>query len=198
MSTLLQITSAITGDNSQSTTLSNEFIARWKAKNPDGNVVLRDLAADNLPHLDGMRMGALFTPADQRTPEQQAVVDYSDGLIEELRSADVIVMGVPLYNFGMPSTLKAYFDHIARAGVTFRYTSEGPEGLLPDVPVYVFAARGGHYAGGPADWQLTTLLNFVGFKQVEYIFAEGLALGEESKAQGIASAQKRIAELTAA
>lgn len=198
MSTLLQITSAITGDNSQSTALSNEFVARWQAQNPNGKVVVRDLAADAVPHLDGARMGALFTPADQRTPEQQAVVDYSDELISELRNADVIVFGVPLYNFGMPSTLKAYFDHIARAGVTFRYTSEGPEGLLPNVLVYIFATRGGYYAGGPADWQLTTLLNFVGFKQLEYVFAEGLALGDDSKAQGIAKAQKRIAELTAA
>jgi FMN-dependent NADH-azoreductase len=198
MSTLLQITSSITGDNSQSTALSNEFVARWKAQNPDGKVVLRDLAAEALPHLDGARLGALFTPADQRTPEQQAVVDYSDELIKELRNADVIVLGVPLYNFGMPSTLKAYFDHIARAGVTFRYTANGPEGLLPDVPVYVFATRGGHYAGGPADWQLTTFLNFVGFKQVETIYAEGLALGDDSKAKGINAAQERINQLTAA
>ena len=96
MSTLLQITSSITGDNSQSTALSNEFVARWKAQHPDGKVVLRDLAAEALPHLDGARLGALFTPADQRTPEQQAVVDYSDELINELRNADVIVLGVPL------------------------------------------------------------------------------------------------------
>jgi FMN-dependent NADH-azoreductase len=198
MSTLLQITSSITGENSQSTTLSNAFVARWKAQNPQGRVILRDLAAEAIPHLDGTRLGALFTPADQRTPEQQAVVDYSDTLIDELRNADAIVFGVPLYNFGIPSTLKAYFDHIARAGVTFRYTANGPEGLLPNVPVYVFAARGGHYAGGPADWQLETFLKFVGLNKIEYVYAEGLALGEESKAKAISSAQEKIAQLSVA
>ena len=198
MSTLLQITSSITGDNSHSTALSNEFVARWQAQHPDGVVKVRNLATDAIPHLDGTRMQALFTPAEQRTEEQQAVVDFSDNLIDELRHADTIVFGVPLYNFGMPSTLKAYFDHIARAGVTFRYTANGPEGLLPDVPVYVFAARGGHYLGGPADWQLNTMLSFIGFNNVETIYAEGLALGEESVKKAIHTAQEKISQLLVA
>lgn len=198
MNTLLQITSSITGDNSHSTRLSNEFVARWQAQNPNGKVIVRDLAAEGIPHLDGARLGALFTPAESRSAEQQAVVDYSDALIEELRNADAIVFGVPLYNFGMPSTLKAYFDHIARAGVTFRYTANGPEGLLPNVPVYVFAARGGHYAGGPADWQLNTFLNFVGFNNIETVYAEGLALGEESVSKALESAQEKIQQLAVA
>lgn len=198
MTTLVHITSSITGDNSHSTRLSNEFVSQWQAQNPEGKVVRRDLAAENIPHLDGARLGALFTPAEARTPEQQAVVDYSDQLIDELRNASVVVFGVPLYNFGIPSTLKAYFDHIARAGVTFRYTANGPEGLLPDVPVYVFAARGGHYAGGPADWQLNTFLNFVGFNNIETVYAEGLALGEESVNKAVSAAREKIATLTAA
>lgn len=198
MSTLLQITSSITGDNSHSTALSNEFVARWQAQHPGGVVKVRNLATDEIPHLDSARMQALFTPAEQRTAAQQAVVDFSDRLIEELRTADTIVFGVPLYNFGMPSTLKAYFDHIARAGVTFRYTANGPEGLLPDVPVYVFAARGGHYASGPADWQLNTLLSFVGFNNVETIYAEGLALGAESVQKAIHTAQEKISRLLVA
>lgn len=198
MSTLVQITSSITGDNSHSTKLSKAFVARWQAQHPQGRVIVHDLAAEAVPHLDGPRLQALFTPADKRSSEQQAVVDYSDQLINELREADAIVFGVPLYNFGIPSTLKAYLDHIARAGVTFRYTANGPEGLLPDVPVYVFAARGGHYAGGPADWQLNTFLNFVGLKNIETIYAEGLALGAESVSQSIAQAQQKIAQLAAA
>lgn len=198
MSTLLQITSSITGDNSHSTRLSNEFVARWRAQNTDGKVVVRNLATHPVPHLDSARMQALFTPAEQRTADQQAVVDYSDTLIDELRNADAIVFGVPLYNFGMPSTLKAYFDHIARAGITFRYTANGPEGLLPDVPVYVFAARGGHYAGGPADWQFNTFLSFVGLKTIETIYAEGLALGEESVNKALHNAQEKIAQLLVA
>src|SRR5690606_13554322 len=147
--TLLHITSSITGDNSHSTRLSNDFVAGWLAQHPDSEVVTRNLASTPMPHLDAERLQALFTPADQRTATQQAVVDFSDSLIDELRNAVAIVLGLPLYNFGIPSTVKAYFDHIARAGVTFRYTADGPEGLLPDVPVYVFATRGGHYAGGP-------------------------------------------------
>lgn len=198
MSTLLQITSSITGENSHSTRLSNEFVAQWKIKNPNGRVVTRDLSAQAIPHLDSARLQALFTPAEQRNSEQQAVIDFSDELIAELRAADVIVLGAPLYNFGIPSTLKAYFDHIARAGVTFRYTAEGPEGLLPDVPVYVFATRGGHYAGGPADWQLTTFLNFVGLKQIEYVYAEGLALGAESVTSSVTKAQEKISQLLVA
>lgn len=198
MSTLLQITSSITGDNSNSTSVSNAFIERWKSLNPDGRVVVRDLAAQPVPHLDGARMQALFTPQEQRTAEQQAVVDYSDTLIDELRNADVIVLGVPLYNFGMPSTLKAYFDHIGRAGVTFRYTSEGPEGLLPNVPLYVFAARGGIYAETPVDWQLSTFLGFIGYQQVEYIYVEGVNLGDEKKAQALTQAREKIEQLLTA
>lgn len=198
MKTLLQITSSITGDNSHSTKLSNAFIEHWQTRNPDGQVITRDLATDSVPHLDGARLQALFTPQDQRNAEQQAVVDYSDALINELRDADIIVFGVPLYNFGIPSTLKAYFDHVARAGVTFRYTATGPEGLLPNKPVYVFAARGGHYAGGPADWQLNTFLNFVGLTNIETIYAEGLALGEDSVNKALTDAQEKIAQLLAA
>lgn len=194
MKTILHITSSITGDNSHSTRLSRDFVNGWIANNPDTQVINRDLS-ENMPHLDAERLQALFTPAEQRSAEQQAVVDFSDSLIEELKQADAIVLGAPLYNFGVPSTLKAYFDHIARAGVTFRYTSEGPEGLLPDVPVYVFATRGGHYAGGPADWLITTFLNFVGFKNVQMIYAEGLALGEESTATAITKAQEKISQL---
>lgn len=194
MKTILHITSSITGDNSHSTRLSRDFVNGWIAHNPDTQVINRDLS-ENMPHLDAERLQALFTPAEQRSAAQQAVVDFSDSLIEELKQADAIVLGAPLYNFGVPSTLKAYFDHIARAGVTFHYTSEGPEGLLPDVPVYVFATRGGHYAGGPADWLITTFLNFVGFKNVQMIYAEGLALGEESTATAITKAQEKISQL---
>lgn len=196
MSTLLQITSSITGDNSHSNTLSNAFTERWKAENPQGEVIVRDLARHS-PHLDSTRLQALFTPEDKRTAEQQAVVDYSDTLIAELRNADTIVIGIPFYNFGIPSSLKAYFDHIARAGVTFQYTANGPEGLLPDVPVYLFSARGGHYAGGPADWQVNTFLQFIGFNNVKNIYAEGLALGEESVSKAVTTARREIDALFA-
>jgi len=180
MSTLLQINSSLFGDKGNSSLLSQEFVQNWKAQHPTGEIILRDFAKEDVPHLNAERVQALFTPADKRTAEQQAVVDYSDQLIAEIQSADAIVIGVPLYNFGVPSTLKAYFDHIARAGVTFKYTETGPVGLLTDKPVYVIATRGGVHKGQPSDSQtqfLTTLLNFLGLKNLHFIYAEGLNMG---------------------
>jgi FMN-dependent NADH-azoreductase len=185
MATLLQINSSLFGDNGNSSLLGQEFVQRWKAQNPTGEVVLRDFAKEDVPHLDATRVQALFTPAENRTPEQQAVVDYSDKIIAEINAADVIVIGVPLYNFGVPSTLKAYFDHIARAGVTFKYTETGPEGLLEDKPVYVIATRGGVHKGQPTDTQtqfLSNFLRFVGLKDVHFIYAEGLNMGQKELA----------------
>ena len=136
--------------------------------------------------------------SEDRTPEQRAVTEYSDALIDELRSADTIVLGVPMYNFGVPSTLRTYFDHIARAGVTFRYTSSGPEGLLAGRRAYVFVTRGGVY-GGSADSQapyLRQFLRFIGIEP-EFVFAEGLAFGEESRQKSLADAHEQIAGLIA-
>ncbi len=153
MQTLLQIRSSIFSDGGQSSRLAERFVAAWHAAKPGGKVIVRDLALEPVPHLDAARFGAFVAKRDERTPEQQAMVAYSDALIDELARADVVVLAVPMYNFGIPSTLKAYFDHIARAGETFRYTEEGPAGLLTGKKVYVFAARGGLYAGTPRDSQ---------------------------------------------
>ena len=128
--------------------------------------------------------------------EQQAVVAYSDALIDELRSADTIVLAVPMYNFGVPSTLRTYFDHVARAGVTFRYSSAGPEGLLAGRRAYVFVTRGGVY-GGEHDTQAPYLRQFLGFIGIEseFVFAQGLAYGDESRRQSLANAREQIAGL---
>lgn len=185
MATLLQINSSLFGNNGNSSLLSQEFVQHWKAQNPTGEVVLRDFAKEDIPHLDAARVQALFTPAENRTPEQQAVVDYSDKIIAEINAADVIVIGVPLYNFGIPSTLKAYFDHIARAGVTFKYTETGPVGLLENKPVYIIATRGGVHKGQPTDTQsqfLSNFLGFVGLKDVHFIYAEGLNMAQKELA----------------
>src|SRR3954453_4169347 len=139
MTTLLHISTSLFGSNGQSSLLAQRFVDGWKASHPAGKVIVRDLAKTPVPHLDAARFGAFLSAADTRTPEQTEVVAYSDGLIDEVRDADVIVLGLPMYNFGVPSTLKAYFDHIARAGVTFRYTATGPVGLLNNKTVYVFA-----------------------------------------------------------
>jgi FMN-dependent NADH-azoreductase len=127
-------------------------------------------------------------------------VAESDALIEELRRADVLVLGLPMYNFGVPSTLRAYFDHVARAGVTFRYTPEGPVGLLTGKKAYVVATRGGRYAGTTADLQsayVRQFLGFIGIREVEFIYAEGLALGAEQRERAIAAAEARIEALAA-
>lgn len=199
MAKLLQINSSLFGDSGNSTTLANDFVQRWKTQNPAGEVIVRDFATEAVPHLDATRVQALFSPAESRTLEQQTIIDYADQILAEIQSADVIVMGVPMYNFGIPSTLKAYFDHIARAGVTFKYTETGPVGLLTDKPVYVIAARGGVYAGQAADTQSQFLKNFLGFiglKDVRFIYAEGLNMGQ--KDQAFAAAKSEIEQEIAA
>src|SRR5882672_10703411 len=193
--TLLKIQSSIFSDGGQSSRLGNRFIAAWREANPDGNVVVRDLAKDPVPHLDAARFGAFLAKPEERTPAQQAVVDYSDALIGELKRADVVVLGLPMYNFGVPSTLKAYFDHVARVGETFKYAEMVPVGLLTGKKVYVFAARGGMYAGTPNDTQtpfIRTFLSFLGMSDIEFVYAEGLAISDASKQQSLARAEAVI------
>ncbi len=195
MKTLLQIQSSIFLNGGQSSQLAERFVARWRASNPAGKVIVRDLAAQPLPHLDAARFGAYLAKPGERTPAQQAAVDESDALIDELKRADVVVLGLPTYNFGLPSTLKAYFDHIGRAGVTFKYTEKGSVGLLAGKKVYVFAARGGIYAGTPNETQtpyIRTFLSFIGLSDIVFVYAEGLAISEASKASGIARAQAAV------
>ena len=192
MKTLLQIRSSIFSNDGQSSRLAERFVARWRASNPGGKVIVRDLAKEPVPHLDAARFGAFLAKPEERTPAQQAVVDYSDALIGELKRADVVVLGLPMYNFGVPSTLKAYFDHVARVGETFKYTEKGPVGLLTGKKVYVFAARGGMYAGTPNDTQtpfIRIFLSFLGMSDIEFVYAEGLAISEASKQQSLARAQ---------
>ena len=143
---------------------------------------------------------AFGTPADQRTPEQAALVATSDALIAELKAADVVVLGLPMYNFSIPSQLKAWFDHVARAGVTFRYTDKGPVGLLKGKKAYVFATRGGLYAGTANDTQtpyLRQFLGFLGISEVEVTYAEGLAYGAPARESSLAKARVALQNLVA-
>jgi FMN-dependent NADH-azoreductase len=176
-------------------------VAAYRAANPDTQVVLREVAAaESVPHLNGERFGAFITKPEDRSAAQHAVVAYSDALIEELKAADVIVIGLPMYNFGVPSQLKAYFDHIARAGVTFKYTANGPEGLLTGKKVYVLATRGGLYAGTALDTQTSYVrdfLAFLGLTDVQFVYAEGLAMSAQQKDAGLSQAAQKIAELAA-
>jgi FMN-dependent NADH-azoreductase len=196
MSTLLLVQTSLYGAQGQSSQLAERFVADWRKRNPGGRVIVRDLAEDPAPHLTAERFQAFSTAPEDRTPRQQEVVEYSDALIAELRSADTIVFAVPMYNFSVPSTLRAYFDHIARAGVTFRYTSAGPEGLLKGRRTYVFLTRGGVYPEG-ADTQTPYLRQFLGFigLEPEFVAAEGLARGEESRQRSLEAARERVASL---
>jgi FMN-dependent NADH-azoreductase len=198
--TLLQLNASLFSLGGQSSQLADQFVNAWRANNDGAEVAFRDLASDPLPHLDAERFLAFIAAPDARTPQQQALLVQSDALVAEIKAAQVIVLGLPMYNFGVPSTLKAYFDHIARAGVTFRYTANGPEGLLSGKKAYVFAARGGLYAGTPRDSQTSYVrdfLAFIGISDVEFVYAEGLSMGEPSKQASLAGAQQRIEQLAA-
>ena len=199
MKTMLKLNTSLFSTDGQSSRLTDGFVAGWRGKNPDATVISRDLAADPVPHLTADRFGAFLAKPEERTAEQQAVVNYSDDLIDELQRADVIVLGLPLYNFGVPSMLKAYFDHIARAGVTFTYSEKGAVGLLTGKKAYVFAARGGQYAGTPLDTQTAYVRNFLAFlgiADVEFVYAEGLMISEASKESALAQARASIDALT--
>jgi FMN-dependent NADH-azoreductase len=199
MKTLLKINSSIlpTGNANR---LVDAFVARWLATHPDGRIVERDLTRDPIPHLDETTLTGFATPAPQRSPEQTTAVALSDALIAELQAADVVVIGVPMYNFGIPSPLKAWIDRVARAGITFKYTETGPVGLVQGKQVYVLAARGGVYAGGELDVQsryLKTVLGFIGMTDIEFVYAEGLAMGADIKQAAEQAALGRIQALTA-
>ncbi len=199
MNHLLQINTSMFGDDSQSSRLAERFVAHWVAGHPETAVTVRDLGREPVPHLDADTFRAFGKPAAQRSDADRRAVARSDALIEELRAADTLVIGLPMYNFGIPSPLKAWFDHIARAGVTFRYTANGPERLLRDTRAYVLAARGGRYAGTDRDTQTTYVRNFLGFigiDQVEFVYAEGLA-ASDGREQALARADEQISRLAA-
>lgn len=200
MKTLLQINTGIFGDHSNSTALANEFSEHYLEHHTGTQRVVRDLVSQPLPHLDANIIGAFASDEANRTEAQQVILDQSQRLIDELSQADAIVLGLPMYNFNVPSQLKAYMDQVARAGVTFQYTENGPQGLLKDKPVYVIAARGGMHLGQVTDTQtdfIKTFFGFIGIQQVEFIYAEGLNMGDEAKDEGLNQAKKAIDHLAA-
>jgi len=195
MKHILQLNSSIHAAAGESSQLAGQFVAALREQHPGAQVTLRDLGSDPVPHLDAGRFGAFVAKPEVRTPGQLATLRYSDALVDELRRADAIVIGLPMYNFGLPSQLKAWIDHVARAGVTFKYTEKGPVGLLTGKRAWVFATRGGRYAGTPADTQtpyLRDFLAFVGITDVEFVYAEGLAMGEAPKTEALAAARSSI------
>ena len=189
---ILQINASARREGANSTRIADMVVQRLLQRDPQARLSLRDLAATPHPMLDEAALGALFTPAEQRSAEQAARVALDDALIREVQAHDVLVIGVPMYNFGVPSQLKNWIDAIARAGVTFRYTQSGPQGLLTGKTVYLALARGGRYRDTAADAQvpyLRTVLGFLGMTDLRLIYAEGFAMGPEAAAQALAQAQ---------
>lgn len=191
---ILQINSSVRGAQSESIRVANSIVGKLVAGNPDAQVNVRDLVANPHPVLDEVALGALFTPAAQRTAEQAARVALDDALIAEVQAADVIVLGAPMYNFSMSVQLKTWFDAVARAGVTFRYTENGPEGLLIGKKVFVATSRGGIYPadGDPQVPLLKTLLNFVGLKDHTIVYSSGQSMGADAAAKGQAEADAQV------
>ena len=198
---ILQINASARREGANSTKVANRVTERLQAANPGATVTLRDLAVNPVPALDEAMLGALFTPAEQRSAEQAAAVAGYDALIAELQAHDVIVLGVPMYNFGISSQLKNWIDAVARAGVTFQYTATGPVGLVQGKTVYAACARGGIYSGTPNDSQtpyLKSVLGFLGMSDVRFVFAEGLNMGPEAAAKGFANAEADLQAALAA
>ncbi|EHK2922823.1 FMN-dependent NADH-azoreductase [Vibrio parahaemolyticus] len=193
MSRVLALKSSILGDYSQSNKLVEDFI-----KNVDQDkVTVRDLAANPLPVLDFAVATALRATEDL-SQEQQEVVDLSDTLIEEVKAADTLVIAAPMYNFTIPTQLKNWIDLIARAGVTFKYTENGVQGLIEGKKAIVVTTRGGIHKDSPTDNvtpYLRTVLGFVGITDVEFVYAEALNMGEDAASKGISEAQSQLATM---
>ncbi|WP_217876275.1 FMN-dependent NADH-azoreductase [Pseudoalteromonas shioyasakiensis] len=198
MKKVLVLNSSLNGEQGNSTKLSQQFVEQL-ANNQQISVTTRDLSDNAIAHLTQTEMAAWMTDANERSDEQKALAAISDDLIAELNDNDLIVIGMPMYNFGIPSTFKAWIDRIARAGITFKYTEQGAVGLIKDKKVVILAARGGVYQGTDTDTQTTYLkgvLGFVGMTDVNFIYAEGLAMpGAE---QSLETAQNEINAFAAA
>lgn len=179
---ILEILSSPRGAASYSNQLAHGLVEKLLAAHPGSTVQLHDLTSTLFPHLEEVHLQAFFTPAEGRTPDQQAAVRHSDEAIAELLAADTIVIGAPLYNFGIASTLKAWIDHIARAGVTFRYDANGPEGLVKGKKVYIALSSGGVYSEGPMKSYdfvapyLQAFLGFIGMTDVTVVRVEGTSI----------------------
>lgn len=196
MTHALVINSSAAGDNSVSNQLTDALLQRWRAADPTLQVTVRDLGRTPPPHLTPDRLPGLA--AVDAGPDARATTDLSETFIGELRAADVLVIGAPMYNFGISSSLKAWFDHVLRAGVTFRYSATGPEGLLTGKRAIVVETRGGFYSEGAAsvmdaqEPHLRTMLGFVGITDVTFVRAERLAISPDARSQAIDAALEQL------
>jgi len=199
MKRILLIHSSLSSTDSVSTDIAQTLVAQLTGEYPGSEVTTLDLAHEAPSHLGAEEFNSWAVPADQRDAAQQTLAGISDGLINQLLSHDVLVLAVPMYNLGVPSTLKAWIDRVARAGKTFAYTSEGPQGLVKGTRAYLVLSRGGMYSGTPLDTQtgyLLSILGLMGITEVETIFAEGLNMGGDTRQNSIDSAMARVKELS--
>lgn len=196
MKKILHIISSPRGAASQSIQLGNAIVEKLQEAYPLNSLKEINLVKTQFPHLEEAHLAAFFTPAEERTPESELAIQHSDEAIRELQEADFIVIGAPLYNFTIHSALKAWIDHITRAGVTFKYDEHGPQGLLKDKKVYIAMSSGGIYSDGPMQAMdfvspyLKTILGFIGLTDISIFRAEGLAIPgiqDTALAKGISS-----------
>lgn len=203
MSVLL-VTSSPRGEASHSTRVATDLARKLQAADPDGKLVVHDLVARPLPHIEPDYASGIYTPAEARTPRQAELVGVSDAILDELFAADTVILATGFINFSISSTLKSWLDHIARAGRTFSYGAEGPKGLVTGKKVYVVLASGGIYSEGPAAQMdfavpyLKSVLAFLGMTDVEVIRIEGVGLGEEAVAKALEKATQRVDQIAAA
>lgn len=202
---LLHIDSGILGDHSVSRRLSAATVADLKARHPGLSVTYRDLAAEPIAHLTGAHLAAGSAGPDQIDPALRRDVDDGAAALEAFLAANIVVVGAPMYNFSIPSQLKAWIDRLAIAGKTFRYTEAGPEGLAGGKTVIVASSRGGFYGSGtPAEAMdhqesyLKAVFGFFGITDIRFVRAEGVAIGADQRAEAIAAAEASIARLDTA
>lgn len=195
---LLHIDSSILGDNSVSRQLSREVVKAWQAAEPGVEVTYRDLASEGINHFSGITLGALSTAAELRDAVQKHEADLSASTLAEFLAADAVVIAAPMYNFTIPTQLKAWIDRIAVAGQTFRYTEAGPQGLCGNKKVIVVSTAGGLHVGQPTgvahEDYLKVLLGFFGITDVEFVRAHGLAYGDEARSKALNDANAQISE----
>ncbi len=199
MTNILFVSTSPRGADSLSTKVALTLLSDLETANPNATVVTRDLGAAPLPHLGPDLLGGFFAPDDQRTPDQKQAVATSDALIAELKAADIVVLASAMINFTITSTLKSWFDHLARAGLTFRYTEEGkPEGLMTGKKVYLVVSTGGIYSAEPGsavDFQapyLKHMLGFMGLTDVEIVRVEGSLLGPDAPEKAVEAATAQV------
>ena len=201
---ILLVTSSPRGSDSHSTRIATELAHRLEAADPDAALVVRNLAAKPLPHIDSDYSAGIYTPPEKRSDRQAELVGVSDEAVDELFAADTIILATGLINFNISSTLKSWIDHVARAGRTFSYGKDGPKGLVTGKKVYVVLASGGVYSEGPAIQldhaipYLRTALGFIGLTDVEVIRVEGVGMGPEATDAALRKATDRVNALALA